>query len=510
MSDKALTVAIAGALAAPLAAQAVDFTISGHINRALFITDNDAGTAASVKDNGSSGTRVRVTGSSPMETGAIAGVNLEYGAGSTMSLRYGEVWYGGGFGKVSIGQGDQGGEGSAHPGQNGAVWIGHGQDMSTLTKDEAEPAVAVPGAAPLKGSLKNYFGSLDGGGSRNERIRYDTPSVGPFSAAVSIGNGDSVSAGITLSQDFGGTAFSAKLGTVQSPGGKGTISASAGVKLPAGLIVSGAWGKGKDQLGAMIPALATTPAVPDTPAMPAVFKTVWAGTGTSNVYRVAVSKGGETSYIFVAADTAPGSIDNETVNLVTGKALGANHGYTFVANQTVLDFDTRVGQLHTAITTGSAPGASDVQKKAGADAVKELEKLFTDFACKPARTAEQKGGDGEVACDARFYAEATDAIPGKAEIPGTPAMGTVVDPSFMQAAIGYEFGTTKIGVSWYQSQDFVMTGSKGTAIGIGVNHALPKVAAEVYASAQNYKVTPMKGAKSMDDTVVMIGTRIKF
>ena len=89
-------------------------------------------------------------------------------------------------------------------------------------------------------------------------------------------------------------------------------------------------------------------------------------------------------------------------------------------------------------------------------------------------------------------------------------MPTQVDPSFYQAAIGYVFGNTKVGVSWYQSQDFLMKGSKGTAIGIGVNHSLPKAAAEVYASVQNYDVTPMKGAKSMDDTVVMIGTRIKF
>ena len=236
MSEKALTVAIAGALAAPLAAQAVDFTLSGHVNRALFITDNDAGTEASVKDNGSSGTRIRVTGSSELEAGGAAGVNLEYGAGSTLSLRYGEVWYGGEFGKVSIGQGDQGGEGSVYPGQNGAVWIAHGQDKGAST-------------------LGDYFGSLDGGAGRNERIRYDTPSVGPLSAAVSVGNGDQVSAGVTLSQDIAGTAFSAKLGTVQWPGDKGTLSASAGVKLPAGLIISGAWGKGKHYAGTPIPAV---------------------------------------------------------------------------------------------------------------------------------------------------------------------------------------------------------------------------------------------------------------
>ena len=39
MKHKALTAAIAAALAAPMAAQAVDFSISGQVNRALFIVD---------------------------------------------------------------------------------------------------------------------------------------------------------------------------------------------------------------------------------------------------------------------------------------------------------------------------------------------------------------------------------------------------------------------------------------------------------------------------------------
>ena len=388
------------------------------------------------------------------------------------------------------------------------AWIGHGMDMSTLTKDAAEPAVAVPGAAPLKGTLSNYFGSLDGGGGRTERIRYDTPAVGPLSAAVSIGNGDSVSAGLTLSQDLAGTAFSAKVGTIQAPGDTGTLSASAGVTLPSGLKISGAWGKGKHHAGMTIPAVAGTEG---TPAMPAVYKTVWAGTGTGTTgtcIGVAVSKGGETSYIFVQADDAPGNIDDNTVNLVTGKALGANHGYTFVSGQTPLDFDTAGERTYqAAITAGRAANASAAQKTAAATAEKNLEKLFKDFACTPARTVQQKGTDGEVACDGRFYAEATDAVPGT---DGTPAMPTKVDPSFFQAGIGYVFGNTQVGVSWYQSQDFVMKGSKGTAIGLGVNHDLPKINADVYASVQNYKVTPMKGGKSTDDTVVMIGTRIMF
>ena len=250
MHKKALTVAIAGALAAPMAAQAVDMTVSGHINRALFVTDSDASTSAAVKDNGSSGTRIRVTGSGEMMDGGAAGVNLEYGATDTLGLRYAEVWFSGGYGKVSIGQGDQGGEGSVYNGAAAVTGTGHGQANEGVTK-RADPAASKPD------TTVNYYTSLDGGAGRNERLRYDSADLGPISAAVSLGNGDQVSAGLKLTQDLGGTTFKAGIGTVQWPGGKSAISASAGVTLDSGISISGAWGQGSDFTGmttAMIPA----------------------------------------------------------------------------------------------------------------------------------------------------------------------------------------------------------------------------------------------------------------
>ena len=206
-----------------MAAQAVDFSISGRVSRALVITDSDDSTSAQVKDWASSGTRVRVSGSNEMMDGMTVGGNLEYAAGSSLTLRYAEVYYSGAFGKISIGNGDEGGEGSVYSDKSGVSGIGHGQETGTIANG-------------------SYFGSLDGGGGRNERIRYDTPSIGPVSAAISVGNGDEVSAGVKVSQSFGDTAFGAKLGTTQSPGENGTVSASAGIKLPAGVTVSGAWG----------------------------------------------------------------------------------------------------------------------------------------------------------------------------------------------------------------------------------------------------------------------------
>ena len=445
MHKKALTVAIAGALAVPMAAQAVDFTVSGHVNRALVVTDAEdmSSTTASVKDNGSSGTRVRFTGSSEMMEGASAGVNLEYGAGSTMSLRYGEAWYSGGFGKVTIGQGDQGGEGSVYSDKSGVFGIGQGQEKGTST-------------------LRDYFGSLDGGGGRNERIRYDTPAFNGVSAAFSVGNGDQVSAGLKFNQDFGGTAFTAKIGTLQMPGKPSTISGSVGLKMASGVTISGAWGRGNDSMGTPILGIA------EIPAMPAMFRYV---------------------------DTAT----SMEVSLVE-----ADGGTADAANTT---FENARDSLQTIIDAGNAEDANSAQKEAGMKASAQLMTLFDTFECDPApvTTAGTTIGDAMTEnCSQRLYKHAT---PGKA---GTPEMMTVTDPSYFQGTIGYVFGNTSVAASWWQTSDFMMKGSEGTALGIGVNHNLPKVGAQVYAAVQNYSVEPMAGAESMDETVAVVGTRIKF
>ena len=431
MHKKALTVAIAGALAAPMAAQAVDFTISGHVNRAIFISDSDSSTSATVKDNGSSGTRIRATGSSELMGGTSAGVNLEYSAGGSLGLRYGEVWFSGDFGKVSVGQGDQGGEGSVYNDKSGVLGIGHGQDMN--------------------GAATGYYTSLDGGAGRNERIRYDTPGIGPISAAVSAGNDDQFSAGLKLNQEFGGTAFSAGLGFVQNHGGHGqsdTVSGSAGVKMPSGVTISAAWGKGTDHVGAA-----------EVAKIPAHFRSV-------DIKKM---------------------VDLDSDEMADGKE-----------NAT---FDMHMDNLRRRIDAGAAAGA-DADTVADGETAKKLKRdLFAMLMdCNPAADpgVAMPGGapnSADPMCGMRQY-PAT---------PGTPEQ--ITDPSFFQTTIGYVFGDTSFGVSWYQANDMYRDGSRLTAIGAGVNHNL-KAGAQVYAAAQNYQIED--GAMDSDSTVVMIGTRIKF
>ena len=377
MHKKALTVAIAGALAAPMAAQAVDFTISGHVNRALVVVDSDDADSskAEVVNNGSSSTRIRWTGSSEMMDGNSVGIQVEYqetGDGS-LGLRHANVNYAGEFGKITIGQGSEAGDGSAYKGGVGTFGVGHGQEKGSAF------------------TLGSYFGSLDAGG-RTNNIRYDTPSIGPVGAALSIGNGDRISLAATLSTEFSGSSFNAMVASLREDSnvmGKAqeTIGASFGVSMANGLGISGAW------------------------------------------------------------------------------ARGDNHGST------------------------------------AAMASAEMEGCF-DSSANMVEPSELAAGTGVMSCGSgnvigTYMSEAMPAMAG-------------TDPSYFQAAIAYTFGDTTVSASWYSSEDFKNEGSEGSAIGVGVNHNLPKVGAQVYAAVQGYDAEDMMAMVDTDETVLVVGTRVKF
>ena len=369
-----------------MAAQAVDFTISGHVNRALVIVDSDDSTKGKVMNNTSSSTRVRWTGSSEMMDGNSVGIQVEYEeSGPGLKLRHANVHYAGEFGKITIGQGSEAGDGSAYKGSTTTFGIGHGQEKGSMTK-----------------ALQGYFGSLDAG-TRTNMIRYDTPALGPMSAAVSVGNDDRISLAASLSTEFSGSSFNAMVASLREDSkvqGKAqeTIGASFGVSMASGLAISGAW------------------------------------------------------------------------------ARGDNHGSTAKT-------DAVKGEPLTRCTI-----------EQGKDNEGDI--------VPPTRVA---AADGTLICP-------TDSAPITAIVGGTPAMDATpgTDPSYFQAAIAYNFGNSTIAASWYSSEDFMDKGSEGTAIGIGVNHNLPKVGAQVYAAVQNYDVTPSEGAKSTDETVLVVGTRVKF
>ena len=490
MHKKALSVAIAGALAVPMAtpivAQAVDFTISGQINRALVVRDTDAATTATVEDNGESDTRIRASGSTELDNGATVAIQFEYGVGGSYDrnaghstapipragvttpddalggtgvyLRHANVQYRGDFGAVTIGQGSEAGDGSQYAGDSGVWGLAHGS----------------------KTLYSNYFQSLDSGGRVN-MLRYDTPALGPVAAAVSVGNGDRVSGRVSLTTAVAGSSFHARAGALMLDNRNdplpdtSSFGVSFGADLASGFHVSGAWGKAKNWTGARDPA--TGKLVEEVPAH---FR---------------------------------------SVNVVKMYMLDSN-----VADNTVVEdatFDTHMASLRTRITDGEdgedGETATQDQRDDAAAATKLMRELFVmagaptmDMGCNPAADEDVLLGQGlpltptDRDCGDRMY-PATKKDDTRVDV-----VNHITDPSYVHMEIGYKFGNTAVSASWYQSSDFVVEGSSGTAIGAGAAHTFPKAGATVYAAVENYSVTPRQGATKLDGTLFMLGSIVSF
>jgi predicted porin len=195
MNKKALAVAIAGALAVPTAAQAVDVKLSGQLNRAIMLADDGVDSDAFHVDNANSNSRFRFTGSEKMANGMTVGINWEMqyisnassgvvvnpkmttdAAGPTFGERIQEIYFGGKWGKLTMGQG------------NGAANGTLERDLSGTTVAALASRQTVGGAISYRlsaagnansgttvGAAFNHFD----GRSRYDMVRYDSPTLGP-------------------------------------------------------------------------------------------------------------------------------------------------------------------------------------------------------------------------------------------------------------------------------------------------------------------------------------------
>jgi predicted porin len=320
MKHKALTVAIAGALAAPMAAQAVDFTISGHINQALVFTDADMGSSTTTfKDNGSSGSRVRFTGSSETMSGITAGVNMEFGVApdgtgaGMVKVRHAVVEFGGEFGSLKLGQTSEAADGTVYQDKSGVFGIAHGQETGDSVASSYTPG---------------------GSGARRAGLHFSSAAFGPAALHLSAANDERVSAKISFGGDAGIASYGGAIGYLDAgdDGDFDEVSGGLGIKLSSGVTIS-------------------------------VAGASWSG-----------SK----------------------------------------------------------------------------------------------------------------------------------------DGSFVQSTLGYIFGDNAVGVSYYGSSDIGDDDGDGTAIGIGFKHTMPKAGVEIIAAVQQYSADFTDSAMDMDDTVAVIGSRIKF
>ncbi len=198
----ALTIAITILLILP-AAQAVDFKISGQINRAVLWGDNGNNDDLKFVDNDNSSTRFRFTGENDFDenwkVGILWEVQMESNSSADDGIDIGQNSDVGGtsfterkiefyvdhkkLGRISLGQGDTASNSTAEVDLSGTDVVNYSSitDMAGgfSFRDSDDNVVEFIGDA-----FSNYDGL-----SRRDRIRYDTPTFFGFYASGSYMNG---------------------------------------------------------------------------------------------------------------------------------------------------------------------------------------------------------------------------------------------------------------------------------------------------------------------------------
>ncbi len=211
MERKLITVAVATAMGLPMAAVAVEGSVSGHVNAAIVKVDN--GDATLQSGNGSE-TRFRFTGSEELENGMTAGVTLELGAGGATGygtggtrIRHANVSLSSAAGKLTIGQQGRP-SGGANYADVGSTWIAGATNWCSY---------GISGGAAC----------TTNDASRGQAIRYDTPSIGPLSVAASAGNNDFWDAAATIAGSAGDAGYNLRLGYRGDDGNQAVIASGA-------------------------------------------------------------------------------------------------------------------------------------------------------------------------------------------------------------------------------------------------------------------------------------------
>ena len=199
-----MSAAVAAALAVPsfvyAQAQGLEVRLSGQVNRAIMNVDDGTKSNAFFVDNDISGTRFRISATAPvtpgLRAGAIFEAEFQSNASDTVSFeapedaavlneRHMDVFFEGGWGKASLGQGDGAANGATEVDLSGtsvAHWVGVGNVGGGFG---FRTSAGVLTGATIGDSLNQQDFE-----SRYDRVRYDTPKFGGFSVAGSLGTKD--------------------------------------------------------------------------------------------------------------------------------------------------------------------------------------------------------------------------------------------------------------------------------------------------------------------------------
>ena len=234
MNRKLLAVVVTGALALPMAAQAVEISASGHIHRALVFSG--MGGAADVKhsDGSSSGSRFRFKGSEELDNGIAVGATLEFAAlgsadasdapndspATVPTIRHASIELSsGGFGKLAVGQTAPATHLISYANLDNLAWL-----------SGAEAGCDFCTASGMKSTVFTTFGP-----GRMQVVRYETPSLGPVTLSFSADGNDFWDAALRTSGEAGSITYSFHAGFTNYGAGTATDATQVfvGKPLPA-------------------------------------------------------------------------------------------------------------------------------------------------------------------------------------------------------------------------------------------------------------------------------------
>ena len=245
------------------AKKSMNFKISGQINRAIQHADNGLNSEIRHVTNTNSQNKLRFSGtgkiSDDLKIQAYAELGNNDSGSSSQSVSDADVGNNTGFattrymelrltsksmGKLYLGHGSDAQDGVVGAGNLSGLGVAMSGGMDEDLQFADEDFVTSAGAAV--GRVDAFNDEFDG--TRQDRIRYDTPSFGGFNVAVSHANNDRVSYSLRYGGNFNGIKVKGAIGkTDQDAGADGSgndeTSASIGVLLPMGLNFQYAYGE---------------------------------------------------------------------------------------------------------------------------------------------------------------------------------------------------------------------------------------------------------------------------
>lgn len=237
--------------------QGVKLTVSGQVNRGLLYVDNGDKDDIFHVDNDNSSTRVRFIGTGALTDDITVGsqIEVQFESNSTAAIRIDQDGAAGpnNFTERKL-------ELYVDSASLGRLWLGQGDTASNGTSEmdlSGTSVVAYSGTADMAGGIAfsdsgvlgprigQAFSNLDGL-SRNDRIRYDTPSFSGFKGSVSALEGGAIDAALRFTGEVADTKIAAAVawadGTSLDSPNASQYNGSISVMTPLGISVTGAAG----------------------------------------------------------------------------------------------------------------------------------------------------------------------------------------------------------------------------------------------------------------------------